>query len=108
MIFIITLTLIENLNDSIKTFTPLYMSNQTTWGQIPGHLNYTYSKEVYYFDVNKTSEHPASIEMASRGPFNYNVSRNFAQPIYDDAKHVVNYTMEHEYGLTAQQTLIEN
>ena len=99
MIFIITLTLIENLNDNIKQFTPLYMSNETTWGQIPGHLNYTFTKEIYMFDVTKLTTHPARVEMETRGPFSYEINRTFVDPVYDDAKKVVNYTMQHEYNL---------
>lgn len=51
MIFLISCTLIESLNDKIKLFTPLTESNHTTWAHIPGSLNYTYTKELYLFSV---------------------------------------------------------
>lgn len=37
--------------------------------------------------------------MTKVGPFKYNISREFVNPIYDDAKKVVNYTMKHDYEL---------
>ena len=38
--------------------------------------------------------------MSSVGPFNYTVERTFVDPIYDNAKKVVNYTMDYKYKLT--------
>ena len=29
------------------------MNNLTTWGVIPGELNYTYTKELYLFSIDK-------------------------------------------------------
>ena len=41
------------------------------------------------------------IEMTSEGPFSFNVSRELVNPVYDDAKKVVNYTMSHTYNQNA-------
>ena len=38
--------------------------------------------------------------MQKVGPFRYNVTRNFVDPVYDDSLKVVNYTMMHDYILT--------
>ena len=44
MIFVITLTLIENLHNQIRIFSPMTLNDYSSWGQIPGALNYTYTK----------------------------------------------------------------
>ena len=107
MIFIISLTLIENLNDKIKLFTPLTMNNITRWGEIPGTLNYTYNKEVYLFNINNMTD-AGEINMTSVGPLNYSVARHFNNPIYDDAKKVVNYTTSHSYTLQNENSDIND
>ena len=56
MMFVISMALIENLHDQIKVFTPMTMENYTTWGVIPGHLNYNYTKELYLFDINNVTD----------------------------------------------------
>jgi len=93
MIFIISLTLIENLNNQIRIFTPLTMQNMTTWAMLPGALNYKYTKSVYLFSIDSLDPDSSDINMTSVGPFNYTIERQFVKPVYDDAKKVVNYTM---------------
>ena len=99
MIFVVSLILMENLHDKIELFTPLTMLNQTAWAQIPGTLNYTYSKQVYLFSIQAADSATGVINMTHVGPFNYTVDRQFVDPVYDNAKKVVNYTMEHSYTL---------
>ena len=99
MIFVISLTLIANLNDKIKLYSPLTMSNTTSWASIPGTLNYTYSKQLYLFNiVNLTDD--KEINMTHVGPFNYTIERQFTDLVYDDVNRVVNYTMNHNYSLS--------
>ena len=74
LIFIISLTLIQNLNDTIIEFTPLTMKNYTTWGVLPGDLNYTYEKSFYLFSID-TATDTGQINLKSVGPLNYSVSR---------------------------------
>ena len=72
MIFIVSVALIENLHDKIKIFTPLTMQNVTTWGKIPGALNYTYTKELTLFDINNITNENI-INMTSIGPLTYEI-----------------------------------
>ena len=99
LIFIISLTLIQNLNDKIVEFTPLTMKNYTTWGVVPGDLNYTYEKSFYLFSIESSDNTTGEVDLMPIGPLNYSVSREFVDPVYDDARQVVNYTMAHNYTL---------
>ena len=66
------------------------------WGVMPGTLNYTFTRELYLFSIedSTTSSH---INMTSVGPISYKVERTFKNPTYDNARKVINYTMEYEY-----------
>ena len=75
------------------------MANMTTWGAIPGTLNYNYTKELYLFSIENSTT-SKNIEMKAVGPIGYSVERTFTNPTYDDARKVINYTMEYEYSLT--------
>jgi len=97
MIFVISVTLVEDLHNKVKIFTPMTMRNITTWANIPGALNYTYSKSVYLFSIDSLDPDSALISLTAEGPMNYTVNRQFVKPVYDDAKKVVNYTMQHKY-----------
>ena len=64
---------------------------------MPGSLNYTYTKTVYLFSLNDLDSTSNAINLTSVGPLNYKVNRTFVNPVYDDAKKVVNYTMKYDY-----------
>ena len=53
MVFVVSLMLIENLEDKIRTFTPIRMHNYTTWAHIPGRLEYDYTKSVTLYGIDK-------------------------------------------------------
>ena len=108
MVFLISLTLIENLDDKIKIFTPLTMNNFTTWGQIPGSYGYSYQKNVTLFSITDINPDTLKISMTSEGPFSFNVSRELVNPVYDDAKKVINYTMSHTYSQNAPQKRLKD
>ncbi len=38
--------------------------------------------------------------MSSYGPYDYSIDRHFHNPVYDDARKVVNYTLNYTYTLT--------
>ena len=99
MVFVITMTLIDKLNNRIQVYAPMTMNNMTAWAQIPGALDYTYTKTMYLFNVQEFNSETKSIEMESYGPYDYSVARNLTNPVYDDARKVVNYTMDYEYTL---------
>ena len=107
LIFIISITLIQNLNDKIVEFTPLTMKNYTTWGVVPGDLNYTYEKSFHLFSINSVNDDTGYIDLKPIGPLNYSVSRTFVDPVYDDASQVVNYTMMHNYTLINTEKQID-
>lgn len=99
LIFIISQVLIENLHDNIKQYTPLVMQNKTTWGEIPGTLNYNYTKSLYLFNIeNSTST--SHVTLTTIGPLDYEVQRQFVDPVYDGARKVINYTMNYDYKLS--------
>lgn len=77
------------------------MQNKNNWGSIPGTLKYEYTKSVTLFNIEGVEDDTGLMEMSSIGPINYTVSREFINPVYDDAKKVINYTMEHNYTLDA-------
>ena len=99
LIFIVSIALIESLRNEIKSFTPITLYNYTRWGEIPGSLNYEYTKELYLYNLTDDDITDSSIYLGSVGPITLNVNRQFTDPIYDNAKMLVNYTMEHSYSV---------
>ena len=65
---------------------------------MPGDLNYNYTKSVYLFTVDDFNPASNEIDLTSVGPLEYTVNRTFVNPVYDDAKKIVNYTMKHDYN----------
>ena len=108
MIFVISLTLINSLNDLIRGYTPLAVDNMGRWASIPGDLKYTYNKSVYLFSIQDIDSSSGTMDVKSVGPLDYSVKRNFTNPTYDNYRKVINYTMEYDYTLTnTQHTNIE-
>lgn len=103
MVFVISLMLIENLEDKIRSYTPIRMHNMTTWAQIPGRMEYDYKKKVtlYGIDSIDLKTDLDTVHMSSYGPYEFKVNREFLNPIFDDHHGVINYTMSHIYTLTS-------
>ena len=75
------------------------MENRTTWGEIPGALKYNFTKELYLYNIENSTT-AENINLTMVGPIGYTVNRTFLNPIYDDARKVINYTMESNYTVT--------
>ena len=37
--------------------------------------------------------------MTAHGPYNFTIERTFEDPLFDNEKHIINYTMKHDYTL---------
>lgn len=51
LVFVVSLVMINNLNDTIRLQAPLTAKDENKWAQMPGYYNYTYTKEVYLFNL---------------------------------------------------------
>ena len=58
---------------------------------------------MYLFTIDSLNKDSGEIDMSSVGPLNYEISRNFNDVVYDDAKKVLNYTMSYDYELLNPQ-----
>ena len=108
LIFVVSYTLIISLNDNVKDWAPLTMRNMTSWAEIPGGLDYNYTKAVTLFDIKNFGSDGRVINMKSSDVYNFQVSRSFKDPVYDDQRKIVNYTMEHTYDLLNDDMTVED
>ena len=52
LIFVVTYILAIKNNEHMIQLLPLKMSNYQQWGEVPGSLNYTYTKEITLFELD--------------------------------------------------------
>ena len=75
---------------------------------MPGALNYNYTKSIHLFNISNVNPASNEIDLTSVGPLDYTVNRTFVNPVYDDAKKIVNYTMKHDYDQINPQLDYQN
>ena len=100
LIFIVTVLLSMKNNDQIINNLPLSDKNFQQWGNIPGALNYTHTKEITLFGIENytASSSEPTMFFKSQSPLKFNVAKNFIDLVPLQQSNNIEYTVNTVYS----------
>ena len=98
LIFFVTALYTFKNNNQIMEQLPLKMQNIPQWGQIPGSLNYTYTKNFTLFNLtgisSSTDIESVQLNLTSIPSITFNITRDFTNIVLDEHTKNINYTID--------------
>lgn len=101
-IFLLGLAKKHDLKNQIKTSVPIQQNEVETWGEIPGKLDYAWSRiyTLYEFAYEPTRG-AAEINLNTVGDYSYDVTRSLTNATWYPQKSVVQYNETYTYTAAA-------
>ena len=106
MIFISGLLFMTQRQRKVDMHAPLRQSEIAIWGEIPGNLSYTYTKNLTIYSLNSTDSGSPILNLTTAGKFNYSMQRQFNGVTWNQTQSSVGYSEQYFY-LFNQEELSE-
>jgi preprotein translocase subunit YajC len=100
MIFLMSAALSHKEQNEINDKTAIQQNEVSTWGYIPGELDYASTQTLNLYSFKSPTGLGATLEMTVSSPYNLAGMRNFTNVTWNPQKSVVDYLIDNQINIT--------